>query len=264
MKQNTLLSCRSLLVLAPLALAGCGVYAPLQPTVSGIRHAGEIEASASIQGSGRLEAGLVAAPVPHLLLAGAGSYRPRLGTGAYFETRQWEAAAGSYLALGPRYTLSALGGYGYGRTGRIYAELWGYSPELRAAYTKGFGQANLHLATPHIEAGVVYRLTQLHFTELSYRGFSYPGVYDEGNLNITTQRRHEVLLYAAVNLRRVATQWQLQARSTVGLSLAESQRGSPGQPDTPEYNRARVPALVASVGLVFARRPAAVPVVIPR
>ena len=65
-----------------LALGGCTVYAPMQPTVSGIRAVGEAEFGASIQGSGRVEASAVVSPAPGFLLAGAATYRPRIGSRA--------------------------------------------------------------------------------------------------------------------------------------------------------------------------------------
>ena len=163
----------SLALLAGLALAGCSVYAPLQPTVSGIREAHEIEASAGFQANGRLDASIVAAPVPHLLLAAAGCYRPRLCGETYFGTRQWEAAAGTYVLLGPRCVLSGLVGYGYAEAERRSEEIPIPSPattaDLRAQYSNAYGQLNVHWDG---RFGLVYRAVRLNFDELTYYEFN--------------------------------------------------------------------------------------------
>ena len=57
-------------------LASCTVYAPMQPTVSTVTQAGQLELTGSAQLSGRVEGTAVYSPPPHVLLAGGGTYRP--------------------------------------------------------------------------------------------------------------------------------------------------------------------------------------------
>ena len=76
------------LLAAVALLASCTVYAPMPPTVSTITQAGQLELTGSAQLSGRAEATVVYSPLPHVLLAGGGTYRPNLGGTTYFATRQ--------------------------------------------------------------------------------------------------------------------------------------------------------------------------------
>ena len=228
-------------------LTGCTVYAPMQPTVSTVREAGQVEISGSSQLNGRLEGGVVLSPVAHVLLAGAGSYRPAVYIGkTYFSTRQWEAAAGTYWALGPKWLLTGLGGYGYASSGRIWAELLGgTTPDLHARYGKWFGQAGLHHDGQNVGFGLVYRLTELRFDELSYYTPYYAGIVDMRPLV-----RHELLFYS----RRLlgggpVGQWHMQ--TALGVSLAARSRSSDDTSNRFEYNRTLFPALLASVGVVF-------------
>ena len=104
---------RFLLLAAVALLTSCTVYAPMQPTVSTITQAGQLELTGSAQFNGRMEGTAVYSPLPHVLLAGGGTYRPNLGGSAYFATRQWETGAGTYWVLGKHWLLTGEGGYGY-------------------------------------------------------------------------------------------------------------------------------------------------------
>ena len=242
----------SLALLAGLALAGCSVYAPLQPTVSGIREAHEIEASAGLQANGRLDASIVAAPVPHLLLAAAGCYRPRLGGDTYFGTRQWEAAAGTYLPLGPKCVLSGLLGYGYAGSERKSAELLGgTTDDLRTRYGKAYGQLNAHWDG---RFGLVYRAVRLNFDELTY-----DNSYTLRQVPLASQWRHELLLYSVPGGWRGPTgaRWRWQTRTSLGLSVPGQRPNEEAYDKDFYYTRMFFPTFLASVGLTFARRPAA-------
>ena len=46
--------------------------------------------------------------------------------------------------LGTHWLLTGEGGYGYARSERVWRELLGISPELRAKYSKVFGQVGLY------------------------------------------------------------------------------------------------------------------------
>lgn len=237
------------LLAAVALLASCTVYAPMQPTVSTITQAGQLELTGSAQLSGRAEGAAVYSPLPHVLLAGGGTYRPNLGGTTYFATRQWEAGAGTYWMLGTHWLLTGEGGYGYARSERVWRELLGTSPELRAQYGKVFGQVGLgYLHKQKWSGGAIYRFSQLHFDELSYYTPHYRGAMDNTNTG-----RHEVLLYGRHELHiGRASRWQLQG--SVGISTSNQAR----QPDTDAYageiNRTRQPVLLVSGGLVF--RPA--------
>ena len=93
---------RSLLLVYGIILTSCTVYAPMQPTVATVSRAGQMETNAFIQLNGRMEAGALYSPLPHVLVVGSGTYRPRLGSGdsTFFSTRQWEAGAGTYWPMG--------------------------------------------------------------------------------------------------------------------------------------------------------------------
>ena len=67
------------LLAAVALLASCTVYAPMQPTVSTITQAGQLELTGSAQLSGRAEGTAVYSPLAHVLLAGGGTYAPTLG-----------------------------------------------------------------------------------------------------------------------------------------------------------------------------------------
>ena len=241
-------------------LAGCTVYAPMQPTVSGIRAVGEAEIGASIQGSGRAEASAVVSPAPGFLLAGAVTYRPRLERNkTYFTTRQWEAAAGAYVPIGPRWVISGLGGYGYASTDRIWGELLGNSPDLHARYAKYFGQFCLHYGTKDDGAGLVIRVSQLKFDELSFYS-----PYYSGQVQMQDMWRHELLIYGRpVFGNRASSRWATMLQGSVGVSLSSKKPLDDQTPGYSEYNRNIQPVLLGSLGLGFARRVRQPPVTAP-
>ena len=117
--------CRFPLLAAVALLASCTVYVPMQPTVSTITQAGQLELTGSAQLSGRAAGTAVYSPLAHVLLAGGGTY--------------W--------MLGTHWLLTGEGGYGYARSERVWRGLLGISPELRAQYSKVFGQVGLGLST---------------------------------------------------------------------------------------------------------------------
>lgn len=231
---------------AAALLASCTVYAPVQPTVSTLTQAGQLELTGSAQFSGRVEGTAVYSPLPRVLLSGTGTYRPRLGGPTYFATRQWEAGAGTYWLLGQHWLLTGEGGYGYARTERVWQELFGNSPELRARYGKAFGQVGLgYLHRQVWSIGTIYRFSQLRFDELSYFRPS-----SSGTLTNTNMGRHEVLLYYryALPLGR-ANRWHLQGAS--GFSAGNQARRYDTEGNSFEINRNRQPVFLASWGLVY-------------
>ena len=230
---------------AAALLAGCTVYAPMQPTVSSIRQAGQTELSASTQLNGCVEAAAVYSPLPHVLLADSTTYRPNLGGTTYFATRQWEVGTGTYWPLGKSWLLTGMGGYGYAATESVQNELLGNSPLLRARYSKLFGQVGIDNRFKRGSVGGVYRFTQLRFDELSFYS-----PYYQGTVNIAPMGRHEFLLYGRHELPLgEAHRWQLQFAA--GLSVSSQHRVTDTETDAFETNRNLLPVLLASGGLVF-------------
>lgn len=234
------------LLAAVALLASCTVYAPMQPTVSTITQAGQLELTGSAQLNGRVEGTAVFSPLPHVLLAGGGTYRPNFGGTSFFATRQWEAGAGTYWTLGKHWLLTGEGGYGYASSERAWAELFGASPELRARYSKAFGQVSLgYLHKQKWSGGAIYRFSQLHFDEMSFYTPHY-----EGGMSNTNMGRHEVLVYGRHELHiGRASRWQLQG--AVGFSASNQARLASLDTDVFEINRNRQPVLMVSGGLVF-------------
>lgn len=239
------------LVLAALALTGCSVYAPMQPTIVGIREAGQVQASGSLQASGRAELGAVYAPAAHVLLMGAGSYRPKTTDSLHFGTRQWEAGAGTYWPLGDAWVLSGLGGFGQAATERRWSELLGTSLAYRASYRKTFGQVGVDFNNGRsLSMGLAYRFTRLDFDELSYSGHYTP----TGRATGLRNDRHEVLFYSRRTLPwGLGTTWQLQ--STLGLALETPDLVASNAPGAYAINANRRAVPLCSFGLVYTFTP---------
>lgn len=236
---------KSLLLVYGMILTGCTVYAPMQPTVATVSRAGQLEANASIQLSGRVEAGALYSPLPHVLVVGSGTYRPRLSSGdaTFFSTRQWEAGAGTYWPLGKAWLVSGLTGGGYAATERLSSEPLGKTPLLRARYSKLFAQVGIDCRPFRSGSfGVVYRFAQLRFDELTFYQPTYQGSVENRALG-----RHEVLVYGRYDLAwGQPHSWQIQ--SAVGCSLSNL----PLHTDEPfEATRNRLPVLLLSMGLVY-------------
>lgn len=236
---------KSLALVYGMILTGCTVYAPMQPTVATVSRAGQLEANASIQLSGRVEVGALYSPLPHVLVVGSGTYRPHLNSGdaTFFSTRQWEAGAGTYWPLGKAWLVSGLTGGGYAATERLSSEPLGKTPLLRARYSKLFAQVGIDCRPFRSGSfGVVYRFAQLRFDELTF----YQPTY-RGSVENRTMGRHEVLVYGRYDLAwGQPHSWQIQ--SAVGCSLSNL----PLHTDEPfETTRNRLPVLLLSMGLVY-------------
>lgn len=138
----------ALLLWSGIALSNCTVYAPMQPVISTVSKAGQVEVTAGIQGSGRLEANAVYSPLPHMLLTAGGTYCPDYSavSGSSFHTQQWEAGLGSYAPLTQRLQLTGMLGYGRARTERSdYDLVLGNTSFIdRTRYQKLFGQVGLN------------------------------------------------------------------------------------------------------------------------
>jgi hypothetical protein len=245
---------RSALAAATLLLlaTSCTVYAPMQPTISTVNRAGQVEVAGSVQVNGRTEASVVYSPLPHLLVSAAGTFRPKSGADSTFSTtRQGELGVGAYLPLGRGWQLTGLAGYGRATTRRAYIEeplIWGKRnlEEYNMRYGKVFGQASLTHEGPRGSLGVVYRISKISFDQLDYslaRYIQYP-------VPLRSMVRHEALLFGRYGLD-AANRWQLQ--STLGLSVSATPQLRTDTDEQGRYqaNHVLLPVPMMSVGIVF-------------
>jgi hypothetical protein len=233
-----------------LLAASCTVYAPMQPTISTIHAKGQAEIAGSVQVSGRVEGSVVYSPLPHVLVMGAGTFRPKLGDSTFSTTRQGELGLGGYLPLGHGWQLTGLAGYGRATTHRAYVEepiIWGERrlEDYHMRYGKLFGQASLTHEGPRSSFGTVYRLSRISFDQLDYTVAFSPRTA----VPLRSMVRHEALLFGRYGLD-AQHRWQLQG--SVGLSVA----GTPEQPTTDnpggdQANHLLLPVPTASLGVVF-------------
>jgi hypothetical protein len=236
-------------------LASCSVCAPVQPITSNIQAAGQAEITAGLQVSGRLEAGAVYSPAPRMLVAGGGSYKPRLGsTPDYFlQTRQWELGAGSYFPLGQRGLLTGLLGYGQASSTRStgYGSGGGLTGNSIFAcdtrYHKAFGQLGLSIINPRNSYNWTVRYAYLNFDYLNVLDYSTGEV-------IPVEMQHLQQLAFVFCFRSYLGappgNWQFQATAGVAGTLR------PVEFDSYEdrYNggsETQKPLLLASAGVVF-------------
>ena len=228
----------------------------MQPTAVSLREVGQAQFTGSVQLSGRAELGAVVAPANHVLLMGAGSYRPKTtdNDSLHFGTRQWEAGAGTYWPLGQSqaWVVSGLVGFGRATTERRWGELLGSSLAYRASYRKVFGQVGVDFNDGlFFSMGLVYRFTRLNFEDLSYAGR-----YAQGRATNLRNDRHEVLLYVrrALPWGLLAESWQLQ--TTLGVSFGSANLVDPDTtPDAYAINVNRAAVPLCSVGLVYTLTP---------
>ncbi|GAA4004101.1 hypothetical protein GCM10022408_14730 [Hymenobacter fastidiosus] len=232
-----------------LLATGCTVYAPMQPTISTIHQQGQVEIAASVQPNGRVESSVVYSPLPHLLVMGAGTFRPKTGDSTFNTTRQWEAGVGGYVPLGHHWQVTGLVGYGYASTRKAYVEvpiIFGCPTleEYQARYRKTFGQLNLTHEFERGSIGLGYRLSNIHFDQISYG--SGPARYP---VALQTMTRHEGLLFGRISLDP-AQRWQLQG--TMGLSVAaDARQDETDNPQLYQANRTLLPIPMVSLGVVF-------------
>jgi hypothetical protein len=235
---------------AALSLTGCAVYTPLQPTLPSIRNAGEVEFRGSIQpASLRPEASVTYSPAKHALVSVAGSWRPQLkwGDTSLFRTKALEVGGGGYLPVGPHWTLSGLGGFGWGATDRSVSDgsiILSYHSNYYSRYNTRFGQVGMMFSYNRFKLGLGYRLTQLRFDELRT---------DELALPLETQLRHAPFFTACWELGKgEVRRWQLEVSGS--LALARSYKGSSdSSDDTQAYliNMNRGAAANLGFGVVY-------------
>jgi hypothetical protein len=239
---------KQLLPWSALLASGCTVYVPMQPVMPLVSRRGELEAGASGQLTGRLEATAAYAPLRRVVLTAALTAAPRLGREYFLVTRQAELGAGTYQPLGDDWLLSATGGYGQAYCHRGYVDLGVFGPgnysDYTARYHKYFGQIGLARVGATQSIGFTYRLVKVHF--------SYLDDTEYGPLPLPGMLRHELAYFGRFAARK---RWQLTFTS--GFSVS----GTPKLDDDlsyptygrPEYhaNRNLLPAFFMSLGATF-------------
>jgi|GEM_PF-1768161 len=244
---------RRLPVFATLLLAtSCTVYSPMQPTVSTVSKAGQVEVAGSVQATGRVEGSVVYSPLPHLLVSAAGTFRPKLGTDSTFNTtQQGEVGVGGYLPLGHGWQLTGLAGVGLGSSHRAYVEeplIWGTRTleTYQSRFHKAFGQLSLTHEGRIGSIGGVYRLSKVSFTQLNYTEPEYLRFYA---VPLPSMVRHEALLFGRLNLD-AAQRWQLQGTAGLSVSGTPEQKTDDGF-DQDQANHVLLPVPMVSLGVVF-------------
>lgn len=236
-----------------LAVGGCTVYAPMQPTMPLVREAKQAEITASIQPTGRVEAMMAYAPVSRLLLTAGGSVSPKLSSRNFLVSRQYELGLGSYLPLNESWLLNGLGGFGQAVNSRGYHDLAfifssTYS-EYHARYSKLFAQIGIAKERPRGSIGFTYRITQVYFASLIDTRL--------GPLPLPRMLRHEAMLFARHNW---ASNDRWESIWTLGLSASSTPtlNTNQGYPSygAAEYqaNRNLLPAFYTSWGVVYRPR----------
>ncbi len=227
------------------ACVSCTVYAPMQPTMPLVRAAGATELSATVQTNGRVDATVAYSPAQSVVFTGAVAGSARLAPDNYLKSQQYEIGGGLYHALGPRVLLSGLGGFGQARNTRGYPEFLGSNTtinEYRANYRTYFVQIGVANTDPKDTFGFTYRLTQVHFNELTVTGV--------GPVPLTEMRRHEGLLFTRFDVGPSPTRWQLQA--TMGLSVASTPTlDRNASPLALHVNTTLQPAFLLGFGVVY-------------
>ena len=225
-----------------LVATSCTVYAPMQPVMPLVRQRGDIEAGASLQPSGRLEAQAAYSPLPHCVVAGAGTWATRLDQQNYLVSRQGEVGLGSYWSLTPKWLLSTLAGGGTAYTDRQYT-FWG--TERRAgSYSKAFGQVGLAYMGEQGSFSLSYRLARVSYRELET---------EIGPLAPFHTQRHEVLLATRWMLGSTGN-WGLQSNIGMSFSSLQPPRGLGNSEDSDRWFAAGVPVPIASLGVVWQLR----------
>lgn len=231
-----------------LLLGGCTVYAPMQPVMPLVRQRGELEAGASCQPTGRLEATAAYSPLRRAVLTGALTAAPRLGSERFLVTRQAELGAGAYQPLGGNWLLSATGGYGLAYCHRGYVDLGVFGPgtysEYTARYHTYFGQVGLARQGALGTVGLTYRLVKVNF--------DYLESLEYGPLPLPGMLRHELAYFVRLNTSK---RWQLAFTTGLSVSGTAKRDTDLGYPTygRAEYhaNRNLLPAFFMSLGATF-------------
>jgi hypothetical protein len=231
-----------------LLATGCTVYAPMQPVMPLVSQRAQFEAVASGQFTGRLEATAAYSPLHRVVLTGALTAAPKLGSERFLVTRQAELGAGAYQLLGDSWLLSATGGYGQAYCHRGYVDLGIFGPgtysEYTARYSKYFGQVGLARLGALGSVGLTYRLAKVNFNYLNDAEY--------GPLPLPGMVRHELAYFVRLN---TAKRWQVAFTTGVSVSGTAKLDDDLSYPTygQPEYhaNRNLLPLFFMSLGAVF-------------
>ncbi|MBD2715882.1 hypothetical protein KBK19_12630 [Microvirga sp. STR05] len=209
----------------------------MTPTMPLVEESGQLEVTASVQPSARLEAMAAYSPLNHVVLTGAGSVGLNLGGRQYLRTQQGELGIGGYWSLGNSWLVNAAGGGGLASVDRKTC-VWGCD-QRKGQYSKLFGQAGIAWIGVFGSASLTYRLSRLQYT----------GVTNEGNaISDFGTYRHELALATRRYLGWSDTWfWQY----TMGVSLSNLK--APGELDsaaqTDRWFSAGVPTPFLGIGI---------------
>jgi hypothetical protein len=226
-------------VVIALLLTGCTVYVPLQPIMPLVAEKGQLEATASLQFTGRLETTAAYSPAPHVVLTGAGTLGLWTKGKEYLRTRQGELGAGGYWTLGNQWLLSATGGVGTAHVNRRNC-LFGCN-ELEGQYRKIFGQVGVAYEGWRKTSSFTYRLSNAQYSQVrdGEKLLAKFGTY-----------RHELCL---ANRRPLGANPEWFWQSTAGVSFSSLNPPSKeyGAPlyKSDRWFAAGIPALLFSFGV---------------
>ncbi|MDO7853515.1 hypothetical protein [Hymenobacter convexus] len=206
----------------------------MQPHAPLIRAKGQGEIMGQMQPSLRPELAAAYSPVPHLLVLGGVSARPRMPRPAggesndfkfeidNFRTLQYEAGLGGYWPLAPDWTLQLIGGVGDARVRRHVTEpaiIWGgFSADFEARYRKTFGQLGFNHQRGREAIGFGYRMTNVVFRQLDMQKTC--GDYAFYELPLPNQVRHEFYGFFRQSIGNPSKQsrWQVQGAGTLSMT----------------------------------------------
>jgi hypothetical protein len=216
-------------------LLGCGsctVYTPMQPHAPLIRAKGEGEVSGQIQASLRPELAAAYSPLPHLLVLGGISARPRMPTPTgnegfgfeidRFRTLQYEVGLGGYWPLSSAWTLQLIGGAGDAHVQRHVTEpaiiLGGFSADFEARYRKAFGQLGFHYQYGREAIGFGYRMTNVVFRQLDMQKTCDDYAFYE--LPLPNQLCHELYFFYRESIGKPSNEnrWRVQGAGALSMT----------------------------------------------
>lgn len=234
---------------AALLLAGCSVYAPLQPAAPSIRQKGQAEVAASAYINGRLEGSVAYSPVNNLLVRVGGGLKTGGGDSSYFRIKQAEAGVGTYRDLGNGWIVGGLAGYGAGKSGRRFKD-GGFEARWDTVKIRSYAakfqklHAEVYVVRDEswLETGVGYgasvRLSQVRFTSFTDQGLPVP---------LRQMTRLEPMAFISFSNPDAFPWLHVRLTSSLSVSPDERKRSSPDE----RIRNTKEGRLFTSLGLVI-------------
>lgn len=231
-------------------LAGCSVYAPLQPAAPLIGQKGQTEVAASAYINGRLEGSATYSPVNNVLVRVAGGLKTGGGDSTYFRLKQLEVGVGTYRDLGNGWIVGGLAGYGAGNSSRRFKD-GGFESRSDTvkfrSYAAQFQKVHAELYVVRDENwriagrvgyGASVRLAQVRFISLTDQGLAVP---------LRQMTRVEPMAFLSFS-DPSRFPW-LHLRLTSSLSVSPDERKSPSLDE--RIRNTKEGRLFTSLGLVL-------------